>query len=211
MCFKGFSLGTLAKSDVDQIADIHLSQTLALLKNLTRKLYLINSSQLAKNSGATIDSQISRIFQCPPLPPGPETHQQQNIDAILLGFDPQYQGDRVHAVMYGLYTMLHAAYNGNCGLYMMDFLDAQNLYNAARNIEILVWRLKTRHRPDGGLYLITNSCDGPVQNLSFERSFGKLIALQDTMALIAQSRGDRLIKEVVHMAGMAFLPVGIAF
>ncbi|WDP93414.1 MAG: hypothetical protein HUN04_26275 [Desulfobacter sp.] len=187
-----------------------MRQTLTLLKALTRKLYKMNSAELAKTQGATIDSRVARIFQCPPLPPDTEIDQKQGTDAILLGFEPEYTGDRVYAVMYGLYTMINTAYNGKCDLYMLDFLDAQNLYNAARNIEILVWRLKTRHRLDGSLYLTTNTCDGPVQNLSFERLFGKLISLQDTMALIAESRGDRIIKEVVKMTGMAFLPVGIS-
>jgi len=168
----------------------------------------MNSKELAKTQ-ATVDSRISHIFQCPPLPPDPELNNKKSTDAVLQGFEPEYGGDRVYAVMYGLYTMLHGAYNRKCDLYMLDFLDAQNLYNSARNIEILVWRLKTRHKTDGSLYLTTNICTDPVQNLSFERLFGKLISLQDTMALIIEGRGDRLIKEVVHMAGMTFLPIGI--
>lgn len=206
---RDFSVETLAKTDINQVSDIHIDQTLVLLKTLTRKLYKMNSSELAKSPGATIDSQISKIFQCPPLPPDPGMDNKKGTDALLLGFEPQYKGDRVYAMMYGLFTMLHTAYNEKCDLFLLDFLDAQNLYNSARNIEILVWRLKTRYKPDGSLYLTTNICDGPVQNLSFERLFGKLIGLQDTMALVVSSRGDRVIKEVVQIAGMAFLPVGI--
>jgi len=167
----------------------------------------MNSGELTKIPGATIDSRIARIFQCPPLPPAPELNTATGTDAILEGFEPEYEGDRVYAVMYGLFTMLHGAYNGKCDLFIMDFLDAQNLYNSARNIEILVWRLKTRHTPDGNLYLTTNTCEGPVQNLSFERLFGKLISLQDTMALIVAGRRGRLLKEVLHITGMAFLPI----
>lgn len=204
-----FEVETLAKSDINQVSEIHIDQTLILLKSLTRKLYKMNSQELAKSPGATIESQIATIFQCPPLPPGPVLDQKKGTDAILMAFEPQFPGDRVHAVMYGLFTMLHTAYNEKCDLYMFDFLNAQNLYNSARNIEILVWRLKTRYHPDGSLYLATNICDGPVRNLSFERLFGKLISLQDTMALIASGRGDRIVKEAVHMAGMAFFPVGI--
>ncbi len=202
-----FEVETLAKSDVNIVSDIHIDRTLILLKSLTRKLYKMNSEELTRSPGATIDSQISKIFQCPPLPPDPVLNTKASTDAILLGFEPDFEGDRVYAVMYGLFTMLYTAYNEKCDLFMLDFLDAQNLYNSARNIEILVWRLKTRYKPDGSLYFATNTCDGPVQNLSFERLFGKLISLQDTMALIVAGRGDRLIKEAVHM--VAFLPVGI--
>lgn len=204
-----FGVETLAKSDINQVSDIHIDQTVHLLKALTRKLYKMNSVELAKTPGATIDSQIEKIFQCPTLPPDPVLEDKKSTDAILMGFEPEFKGDRVYAIMYGLTTMLHMAYNEKCDLFLLDFLEAQNLYNSARNIEILVWRLKTRRTPGGSLYLTTNICDGPVQNLSFERLFGKLISLTDTMALIVSGRGDRFIKEAVHMAGMAFLPVGI--
>ncbi|MCG8616362.1 MAG: hypothetical protein MI802_09115 [Desulfobacterales bacterium] len=205
-----FEVETLAKSDINQVSDIHIDQSLILLKDLTRKLYKMNSEELARSPGSTIDTQITKIFQCPPLEPLPVMNGKRSTDAILLSFDKAYEGDRVYALMYGLFTMLHAAYNQKCDLFMLDFLDAQNLYNSARNIEILVWRMKTRYKPDGTLYFATNTCDGPVQNLSFERLFGKLISLQDTMALVVAGRGDRFIKEAVHMAaGMAFFPVGI--
>jgi hypothetical protein len=72
-----------------------------------------------------------------------------------------------------------------------------------------VWRLKTRHTSTGSLCLITNTFEGDVSNLSFERIFGKLIALSDSMALIIAERGDRFVKQAVHIAGMSFLPVGI--
>lgn len=204
-----FKVETLAKTDVNVVSDIHIAQSVSLLKTLTRKLYKMNSRELAKRPGATVDSRMTALFQCPPSPPDPALNGKKSTDALLLTFDPDYSGDRVYAMIYGLTTMLHTAYNEKCDLFMLDFLEAQNLYNAARNIEILVWRLKTRHKEDGSLFLATNICDGPVQNLSYERLFGKLISLQDTMALIVATRSDRIVKEVVHTAGMAFLPVGL--
>jgi len=164
--------------------------------------------ELGKTPGATIDSQVTRIFQCPPVQMEIPLKGKEGTDAILMGFDPGYQEDRVFAMMYGLYTMLHASYNKKCDLFLLDFLDAQSLYNSARNIEILVWRLKARHLPSGDLFLATNVCDGPIENLSFERIFGKLISLQDTMALIVSTRTGRLITDAVHITGMAFLPIG---
>ena len=111
--------------------------------------------------------------------------------------------------MFGLYTMIHKSYNSKCELFLLDYLNEQNLYNSARNIEILVWRLKTRHKENGDLLILTNSIDGDLQNLSYERIFGKLISLQDTMALIISKRSGRTIKEVARFATMAFLPIGI--
>jgi len=59
------------------------------------------------------------------------------------------------------------------------------------------------------LFILTNSVEGEIQNLSYERLFGKIISLQDTMAQIVSNRSGRIIKEVVQIAGMAFLPIGI--
>jgi len=203
-----FHIENLAKTDINLVSEIHIDQVAELLKNLTRKLYRMNSMELDKTPGATIDSQMNRIFQCPPVRSYSILENKEGADAILLGFEPGFQGDRVFAMMYGLYTMLHTSYSKNCDLFMLDFLNAQSLYNSARNIEIFVWRLKARHQENGDLFLVTNVCDGPIENLSFERIFGKLISLQDTMALIVSSRTGRLITEVFHIAGMAFFPIG---
>lgn len=203
-----FQIENLAKTNINIVSEIHLEQISTLLKTLTRKLYRMNSMELAKTPGATIDSQIARIFHCPPLKIPDFLNNKGGIDAILIGFEPGFEGDRVFAMMYGLYTMIHTSYSKKCDLFLLDFLDSQRLYNSARNIEILVWRLKARHLPNGKLFLVTNVCDGPIENLSFERLFGKLISLQDTMALIVASRTGRMIKEVIHLAGMAFVPIG---
>ncbi len=204
-----FHLKDLARTNINQVSEIHFQQMTLLLKVMTQKLYRMNSLELDKTSNATIDSQIDRIFRCPPGQSFDFLEHKQGTEAILLGFEPGYKGDRIFAMMYGLYTMLHTSYNKKCDFFMLDFLDAQRLYNSARNIEIFVWRLKARHQPNGDLFLATNICDGPVENLSFERIFGKLISLQDTLALIIATRTGRFIKEVAFLAGMAFLPVGI--
>ncbi|MEE4363026.1 MAG: hypothetical protein V2J08_03785 [Desulfotignum sp.] len=212
-----FRIQELAKTDMDVVANIHREQAVTLLKNLTEKLYNMNSKELLKTPGATIDSRIQQIFQCPPpcffpasakedAPDNAENNQE--IDTILTGFDPDYSGDRVYAVVLGLYTMIHKSYAGRCELYILDFLDAQNLYNSARNIEVLVWRLSHRKNRDGRLFLATDQCGGAVRNLSFERLFGKLISLQDTMARMVASRGGRMVTKTMHQAaGMVFLPI----
>lgn len=195
---------------MDVVGDTHLNQAVSLLKTLTEKLYHMNSKFLLTIPGATIEDRISQIFQCPP-PPFPGGRDLSGwADMIQLGFDPDYTGDRVFAVVLGLYTMIHESYSGNCELFIVDFLDPQDLYNSARNIEILVWRLSNKRDVYGDLFLETNQCGGPVQNLSFERLFGKLIALQDTMARLEASRNRRIITRTVQQtASMVFLPVGL--
>ena len=204
-----FHIKDLAKTDIDDVSEIHLNQVTDLLRQLTKKLYKKNPYELKKVRGQTIESRIDQIFTCPADRKYKELSFKESTDAILLGFEPEFEGDRVFALMYGAYTMIHKAYNNRCEFFMLDVLDEQNLYNSARNIEILVWRLNTRRTADGHPIILTNSLDGEVRNLSYERIFGKLISLQDTMALVVSNRTGRMIKEAVQIAGMAFLPIGI--
>ncbi len=206
--FSQFRIRDLAKTDIDRVAEIHRLQATEQLKSLTEKLYRKNPSELHKAKNRTIDSRVQQIFTCPPRKFA-EIHNQVGTDAVLLGLDPDFKGDRVFALVYGLYTMIHNAYNGKCDLYMLDYLSAQDLYNSARNIEICVWRLSHRHKETGDLLILTNTLEGDIKNLSYERLFGKLICLQDTMARIISDRTGRVIKEVAFFAGMAFLPIGI--
>ncbi len=194
---------------MDMVGDMHLNQTVSLLKTLTEKLYRMNPKALLKTPGATINSRIQKIFQCPPPPIVVQSAAIGWSDMIHLGFDPEYSGDRVYAVMLGLYTMIHESYSGNCELFIVDFLDTQNLYNSARNIETFVWQLSNKKDSNGALFLETNQYGGQIPNLSFERLFGKLISLQDTMARLEATRNGRMITRTVHQtAGMIFLPIG---
>jgi len=186
-----------------------MQEVTSLLRDLTEKLYKKNPSELKKNNHLTIESRLNQIFQCPPNENLAELDRRKGTDAILLGFEPGYTGDRIFAMMYGLYTMIHTSYNSKCEFFIPDALDAQSLYNSARNIEIFVWRLNTRLKEDGRPLIFTNTLEGEVKNLSYERIFGKLISLQDTMALIVSNRTGRIIKEAVLFTGMAFLPIGL--
>lgn len=199
----------MAKSNIDEVSEIHMQQVASILRTLTEKLYKKNPSELKKNSHQTIESRLNRIFNCPPDKHMAELDHKDGTDAILLGFEPDYKGDRIFAMMYGLYTMIHASYNSKCELFIPDALDEQALYNSARNIEIFVWRLNNRSKEDGQPLIAANSLEGEVKNLSYERMFGKLISLQDTMALIVSNRTGRIIKEAVLFTGMAFLPIGL--
>lgn len=205
----GFTIKDIAKTNIDKVSEIHLQASTDYIKNLTTKLYKRNPSELRKLPGETIESRLEAIFQCPVTGGYEELEYKTGTEAMLLGFDTSYNGDRVFAVMYGLYTMVLHSYNNKCELYLLDTLSEQGLYNSARNIEILAWRLSNKRKEDGSLFLLTNSMDTTVTNLSYERLFGKLIATQDSMAVIVSGQTGRMIKEVVQFAGMAFLPIPI--
>ena len=131
----------------------------------------------------------------------------QTPDAMLLAFDAHYQGDRVFALGVGLRGMLYKAYGEKSELFLLDSLDPQKLYNSARNIEIIAWRLAHKRGAKGRLLLLTNSTNGTI-NLSFERLFGKMIANQDMISEIIAAGANRTINKIVHSIAQAvFLPV----
>ncbi|WP_287125893.1 hypothetical protein [Desulfobacter sp.] len=53
-----FSVETLAKSDINMVSDIHIDQTLTLLKTLARKLYKMNPGELATPPGSNYREQL---------------------------------------------------------------------------------------------------------------------------------------------------------
>lgn len=190
------------------VADSHIRQTNELLKSLITKLYKRNPRELKKIPGKTITDRIAQVFTDPANLKFEELSGKESIEAILLSFDEHFKGDRVFALGVGLRGMLYRSYSEQTELFMLDQLDGQKLYNSARNIEIVAWRLAHRRMPNGELFLLTNSTTDPV-NLSFERLFGKMIALQDMMAGITADRTERTINKIVHgIASAVFLPVG---
>ena len=126
----------------------------------------------------------------------------------MLAFNPEYSGDRVFAFGVGLASTVFLSYNGKTEFYLTDTLDAQKLYNSARNIEIAAWKLANARDSHGNVLIVSNEGAGDIVNLSFEREFGKMIAYQDVMAEVAAQRTNRIIRRVVQtVATAAFLPI----
>ncbi len=197
----------LAKSDIDTVADVHLQQVLGHLRRLSEKIYRRNP-RFCKASGRTVETCVERIFGDEARKSFPELGHRHGTGSIELAFDEGFSGDRVLALSYGLKTMILDAYNNKTEFYLYDELDPQKLYNSARNVEIAVWRLSNKRDPSGNLYLLSNAVEDDVQNLSYERLFGKIISLQDTLAQIVAENTRRRIKNVIQsMATAVFLPI----
>jgi hypothetical protein len=203
----------LGKSDVDFVMDVHAKQQKQMLMELTRKLYVRNPWQLRKSSGMSVDARMAQIFgtyntiEIPSLI-FDELNDVTGIDAILLSFDENFQGDRVFAAMVGLTEMLRRSYNHQQEFFIIDSLNEQSLYNSARNIEIFVWRLYQRRDSKGELFLLSNRMGESDYDISFDRLFSKMVMVQDMMALIVADKTNRGITKVVQsVAQLAFLPV----
>lgn len=202
-------LANIAKRDVDDASEIAQREALNSLKRLAEKLYRRNPAEWRKGNAPTLEAAVASIFD--PLEQW-QLSPRSTLDwqaSINNAFREDYAGDRIEALMQGLLTMFMAAYEHKTELYMLDELDPQKLYNAARNIEIAAWRLSNAKNAKGELLLLSNGTDpNGVPNLSFEREFGKLVATQDLIALIIEDKTNRSIRFiVVNLASLAFLPI----
>ncbi|WP_370279098.1 hypothetical protein [Pontibacterium sp.] len=206
---RDFDIRNLAKSDIDMVADTHRKELEKQIRKLTIKLYKRNPRELAKTPRMTIDLRVQQILAPPPAEGYPELEGRSGAKAMSLALTESYQGDRVFALMAGVHSMIDASFNHKREFFLLDELDQQKLYNSARNLETVAWNLNNRKDQRGQLLLLSNgySKEG-IPNLSFERTLGKMIALQDMLALIIADTTNRTIKNVVHRAAsFTFLPI----
>ena len=128
--------------------------------------------------------------------------------ALALALRDDFQGDRVLAFSVGLASMIQIAFHDKTEFFILDDLDAQGLYNAARNVETAVWKLSNTRNAQGQWLLLSNEGTGPVINLSFEREFGKIIASLDILSKIAADKNNRTVVKVIQtLATAVFLPI----
>ncbi|MBI2993150.1 MAG: hypothetical protein HYY48_03120 [Gammaproteobacteria bacterium] len=203
-----FQVRSLAKSDIGQVLEVHVREMRGHLEALMRKLYKRNPRELRKAPEATADGNVTRLLARSDNWRFPEVQDRTGVDAIHLSLAPEFTGDRVFAFVAGLASMVMAAYEYKTEFYVLDTVDAQNLYHSARNIEIAAWKLGHSVDGAGKPYLYSVSLQGEPENLSYERLFGKMIGLQDTMAVIIADRNNRTLRKVIQrMATAAFLPI----
>ena len=199
---RGFEMSSLVKNDIDLVTETHERVVFAALRELAVKLYKRNPCEWKKEGHKSLEDAVAAIC-CDPFPP---VSGKNSIDAIRLAFDEEFQGDRVKAFVAGLESMVLSSYDEHRSLYIYNMLDAQKLYNSARNIELASWLIRTKRDSKNRLFL-QSSGEGDEINLSFERLFGKMINAQDMMAQIIADRSHRQIKNVIQSLVTAFIPI----
>ncbi len=202
-----YEVKNLAKSDVDLVADEFIDESRRLVLDLMVKLYKRNPAELRKIPGLTVEGRMAQLRVNRRELEFAELDGQQGIDAMNLAFDPGFNGDRVFALTVGLGGMLRQAYGYKPEMFIYDQLNAPALWTSARNVEVLAWKLRNARKENGELFLISSEYRGVVDNLSFERLFGKLIVLQEVMSRIAGDADDRAVTTAVHTVGRAFIPL----
>ncbi len=197
----------LAKSEVDRIADTNRAEVVSGLLLIADKLYKRNPREWKKAGQASREAAVQRLRQ---RQQGrwPELGGLREGQAATLAFTEVYTGDRVAALVFGLLTMVDAAYEYKEEFYILDSLNEMKLYNSARNMDIAVWKLGHDRNPAGELYLLANELDPANRNLSFEREFGRVMGLLDFMAKIVADRNGRTFSRLTHsVVSTVFLPV----
>jgi hypothetical protein len=203
-----FNPAQLAKTEIDRVAETQQREIFINLKLLTGKLYRRNPKELRKSGHESVAAGVARIFEGRHEWKFPELQGARDIHALKLAFREDYRGDRVLAFVAGLGSMIQTSFNDKTEFFVLDDLDPQRLYNAARNAEIAVWKLSTSRNAHGQLYLLSNATRGPVQNLSYEREFGKIINSLDVTSKIVADRSNRAVVKVVQsLATAVFLPI----
>ena len=205
---RGFSVSQFAKTDIDRVAEAHQREIFANLKFLAEKLYRRNPREFKKSGQISVAAGVTRIFEARHEWNFPELQGKRGTPAIHLAFQDDYQGDRVLAFIAGLGGMVQIAFQDKTEFFVLDSLDPQSLYNAARNVEIAVWKLSNNRTPQRELLLLSNEGAGPVQNLSFEREFGKVIASLDILSkIVADDTNRTVVKVIQNLATAVFLPI----
>lgn len=202
----------LGQSDVNRMATLGMRDNLESLLRLGDKLYRRNPAEWRKTGLASREAALAQLRSAvESRSPWPELQGKRDIAALSLALAADFKGDRVAAFIYASADMLVTAHGGKTSFYLTDSLDAQYIYNAARNIEIAVWLLSSRRNSAGQPLLLADEISERERNLSFEREFGKVIGRLDLLAVVLTEKYRRaVITYVQNLLGgtfLQFLPV----
>ena len=202
-------LSRIAKSDIDEVIELHQQAVMQDLKQLMIKLYHRNPTQRFDKTKGSIEESVDLVFKRSYDYGYSHWENLTGSEIIRLSLDDDYHvNDRVLTFIVGLRKMLMASYDNHTEFYYLTDLNEQKLYNSARNIEVAAWLLSEKRDQRGRLLIASDSVEDETRNLSFQRLIGKMIATQDNLASIVSYKEGRLIKTVVFKAAtMVFLPI----
>lgn len=198
----------LAKTEIDRVADLGRNEIVGGLMQIADKLYRRNPKEWKKGGAASREAALERL-RLWNYRTWPEIGGLREGQAAALAFSEAYGGDRVAALIFGLLTMVDAAFEHKSEFYVFDSLNETKLYNSARNMDVAVWKLGNDRTAAGELFLLANELDPGNRNLSFEREFGRVMGLLDLLAKVVADRNGRSLSRLTQTAATTFfLPVG---
>ncbi|QRX85028.1 hypothetical protein [Glaciimonas sp. PAMC28666] len=201
----------VAQSDVNRVATLAMRDNLDSLYRLLDKLYRRNPAEWKKTASSREEAIKHVRSAIEARQSWPDLQGKHDIAALSLALDPGFQGDRAAAFIAATADMIITAHGGKTTFYLIDGLNAQFLYNAARNIEVATWILSSRRNSAGQLLLLSNDISEQEHNLSFEREFGKVIGRIDLLAVVITEKyrraGISYVQNLVGGTFLQFLPV----
>jgi len=192
------SINQFGKTDFDRMADYEIRENIESLKILMIKFYKKNPNQLKKSTSDNAEKMTNWVFNGDHNWKFEKINNAQGIDALNQVFDDSFKGDRVLSLVTGLYSMLLKAHGNKKEFYMFDSLDPQKIYNASRNVEMIVWKLSSKKNSKGQPYLLSNEINSSEANLSFEREFGKIIGRTDYFAFTLSEKTERAVTRAIQ-------------
>ncbi|WP_412034122.1 hypothetical protein [Pollutimonas sp. M17] len=203
------SFDQLAQTDFNRTVTIAMRDNLDSLSRLLEKLYRRNPAEWRKTGAVSLEAAVQQGRQAIQTGQAPaELASLHDVEILAVALDPAYRGDRVGAFIFGMANMIIGAHGGKTRFYVSDALDAQHVYNAARNVEVAAWLLASRRDAAGRPLLLANEMSSVATNLSFEREFGQLVGRLDLVANLLDENLRRV--GINYMQGLLFfnfLPV----
>jgi hypothetical protein len=206
---ESMSADQLTQTDFNRTVTLAMRDNLASLYTLLDKLYRRNPREWRKSGlpdQASAVARVKNMIEQRAAPSG--LLGLHDIQILAVALDPNFQGDRVAAFIYGLADTIIAAHDGKTRFHVADILDGQRIYNAARNVEAAAWLLASRRTPQGEPLLLANEMSPSAVNLSFEREFGAIIGRLDLIANLLTENARRVgINYAQGLLFFNFLPV----
>lgn len=196
----------MGQSDSNRVATLAMRANLDSLYLLMSKLYRRNPAEWKKTAASREEAEKKVKQAIEQRQAWPELQGKRDIQAMTLALSPEFKGDRVAAFIDATADMIIVAHGNKIEFFLVDGLDAQHLYNAARNVEIAAWILSSRKNAAGAPLLLSDEIGSEARNLSFEREFGKIVGRLDLMAEFMTERYRRAgISYVQNLLGGSFL------
>lgn len=182
------------QTGTNRIANLALRDNLQSVRRVQVSLYRRNPREWRKwATGA--DDAIQRTWDSITHDTAlPQLRGATGIDAIRLAFDTgphPYEGDRVAALVVGWASLLKQANGNTWEQTMLDGVNAENSFRAARNVEISLWLIGSKTGPDGQPLLLATEISERGRNLLVDRELSKVVARLDLLAAQADEKYRR--------------------
>jgi hypothetical protein len=182
------------QTGTNRIANLALRDNLQSVRRVQVSLYRRNPKEW-RRWASSADDAIQRTWDSISHETAlPQLRGATGIDAIRLAFDTgahPYEGDRVAALVVGWASLLKQANGNTWEQTMLDGVNAENSFRAARNVEISLWLIGSKTGADGQPLLLATEISERGRNLLVDRELSKVVARLDLLAAQADEKYRR--------------------